>query len=90
MFYRLENEHASQLVSDAIFQAEHSLGGQPRHHHQQMGESMPGTPANPSLRNVMAIAQVLAQLSTILLRFPGLTFGPAASKGLPKFGMPEL
>ena len=25
--------HASQLVSDAIFQAEHSLGGTPRHHH---------------------------------------------------------
>ena len=23
VFYRLENEHASQLVSDAIFQAEH-------------------------------------------------------------------
>ena len=32
VFYRLENEHASQLVTDAIFQAEHSLGGQPRHH----------------------------------------------------------
>ncbi|KQR91051.1 ArsR/SmtB family transcription factor, partial [Microbacterium sp. Leaf351] len=27
VFYRLENEHASQLVRDAIFQAEHSLGG---------------------------------------------------------------
>ncbi|ALJ19358.1 helix-turn-helix transcriptional regulator [Microbacterium sp. No. 7] len=25
----------------------------------EKGESMPGTPANPSLRNVMAIAQVL-------------------------------
>jgi DNA-binding transcriptional ArsR family regulator len=35
VFYRLENEHASQLVSDAIFQAEHSLGGTPRHHHTQ-------------------------------------------------------
>lgn len=34
VFYRLENEHASQLVSDAIFQAEHSLGGTPRHHHR--------------------------------------------------------
>ncbi|TDP98842.1 MULTISPECIES: ArsR/SmtB family transcription factor [Microbacteriaceae] len=34
VFYRLENEHASRLVSDAIFQAEHSLGGTPRHHHQ--------------------------------------------------------
>lgn len=33
VFYRLENEHARQLVNDAIFQAEHSLGGKPRHHH---------------------------------------------------------
>ncbi len=32
VFYRLENEHASQLVSDAIFQAEHSLDRVPRHH----------------------------------------------------------
>ncbi len=32
VFYKLENEHASQLVSDAISQAEHSLGGIPRHH----------------------------------------------------------
>lgn len=31
-FYRLENEHAKQLVSDAIFQAEHALGGVPHHH----------------------------------------------------------
>jgi len=37
VFYRLENEHASQLVSDAIFQAEHSLGGLPRHHHTERG-----------------------------------------------------
>lgn len=35
VFYRLENEHASTLVTDAIFQAEHSLGGTPRHHHPQ-------------------------------------------------------
>jgi len=35
VFYRLENEHASQLVADAIFQAEHSLGGTPRHHHAE-------------------------------------------------------
>lgn len=34
VFYRLENEHARQLVTDAIFQAEHSLGGTPRHHHE--------------------------------------------------------
>ena len=33
VFYRLENEHASRLVADAIYQAEHSLGGIPRHHH---------------------------------------------------------
>jgi DNA-binding transcriptional ArsR family regulator len=31
VFYRLENEHASQLVTDAIHQAEHAVG-QPRHH----------------------------------------------------------
>jgi DNA-binding transcriptional ArsR family regulator len=37
VFYRLENEHARQLVSDAIFQAEHSLGGTPRHHRPQSG-----------------------------------------------------
>lgn len=35
VFYRLENEHARQLVSDAIFQAEHTLDGTPRHHHVQ-------------------------------------------------------
>lgn len=38
VFYRLENEHARQLVSDAIFQAEHSLGEAPRHHHGQADE----------------------------------------------------
>ncbi|WP_422934800.1 ArsR/SmtB family transcription factor [Sinomonas sp. P47F7] len=32
-FYRLTDEHASRLVNEAIFQAEHSLGGEPRHHH---------------------------------------------------------
>jgi len=32
VFYRLADEHARRLVSDAIFQAEHSLGGTPRHH----------------------------------------------------------
>jgi len=39
VFYRLANEHARQLVADAIFQAEHSLGGTPRHHHQQLESS---------------------------------------------------
>ncbi len=35
VFYSLANEHALQLVTDAIFQAEHSLDGVPRHHHPQ-------------------------------------------------------
>ncbi|WP_051470613.1 MULTISPECIES: metalloregulator ArsR/SmtB family transcription factor [Arthrobacter] len=34
VFYRLANEHARQLVRDAIFQAEHALGGTPLHHHK--------------------------------------------------------
>jgi DNA-binding transcriptional ArsR family regulator len=34
VFYRLANEHARQLVADAIFQAEHALDNSPRHHHQ--------------------------------------------------------
>jgi DNA-binding transcriptional ArsR family regulator len=33
VFYRLANEHAVRLVSDAIFQAEHALSNSPRHHH---------------------------------------------------------
>ena len=33
VFYRLANEHALQLVSDAIFQAEHAVSSSPRHHH---------------------------------------------------------
>ncbi|WP_168626998.1 metalloregulator ArsR/SmtB family transcription factor [Cryobacterium sp. BB307] len=32
VYYRLEDEHASALVTSAIQQAEHSLGGVPRHH----------------------------------------------------------
>lgn len=32
VFYRLANEHARQLVADAIFQAEHSLTADPAHH----------------------------------------------------------
>jgi transcriptional regulator, ArsR family len=32
VFYRLANEHARQLVADAIFQAEHSLSNDPAHH----------------------------------------------------------
>jgi len=33
VFYSLANEHASKLVADAIFQAEHSVDSTPRHHH---------------------------------------------------------
>lgn len=32
VFYRLANEHARQLVADAIFQAEHSFTTDPAHH----------------------------------------------------------
>ena len=32
VYYRLQNEHASQLVNDAILQAEHALEATPRHH----------------------------------------------------------
>lgn len=33
VFYRLADEHAARLVTDAILQAEHSLEAVPRHHH---------------------------------------------------------
>ncbi len=34
VFYRLADEHASDLVADAVKQAEHSIAnGVPRHHH---------------------------------------------------------
>lgn len=32
VFYRLANEHAVQLVTDAIYQAEHSVDDNPAHH----------------------------------------------------------
>lgn len=34
VFYRIENNHVRQLVSDAIYQAEHAAGGVPEHHRQ--------------------------------------------------------
>ena len=40
VFYRLVNEHARQLVADAIFQAEHALERVPAHHrhtHETVG-----------------------------------------------------
>ncbi|MCJ1688489.1 metalloregulator ArsR/SmtB family transcription factor [Rathayibacter sp. VKM Ac-2927] len=39
VFYRMTNEHASQLVADAIFQAEHQLGGTPAHHHGEAADA---------------------------------------------------
>jgi DNA-binding transcriptional ArsR family regulator len=35
MFYSLVDEHALQLVTDAVLQAEHSVEGAPRHHHDR-------------------------------------------------------
>jgi DNA-binding transcriptional ArsR family regulator len=32
VFYRLENEHVRQLVTDAVYNAEHAAGGVPAHH----------------------------------------------------------
>jgi DNA-binding transcriptional ArsR family regulator len=32
VFYRLENDHVSQLVADAIYHTEHTSGGMPPHH----------------------------------------------------------
>lgn len=34
VFYRLANEHACQLVTDALFQAEHAVEAEPRHRRQ--------------------------------------------------------
>jgi DNA-binding transcriptional ArsR family regulator len=38
VFYRLANEHPLELVTDAMFQAEHSLDDQPRHHNRTRQE----------------------------------------------------
>jgi len=32
VYYRLANEHAGQLVTDAVYQAEHSVDDHPGHH----------------------------------------------------------
>ena len=32
VFYRLTDEHTSKLVTEAILQAQHALGGTPHHH----------------------------------------------------------
>ena len=38
VFYRLANEHAGQLVTDAILQAEHSVDDHPGHHRRRHAE----------------------------------------------------
>ena len=39
IFYRLENEHVAQLVTDAIHNAEHSADGIPGHHRTDLREA---------------------------------------------------
>src|SRR5215207_6775314 len=41
VFYRLANEHALELVTGAVFQAEHSVEDQPPHHRRTTGEGRP-------------------------------------------------
>ena len=36
VFYRLENDHVRQLVTDAVFNAEHAAGGVPAHHRDEL------------------------------------------------------
>ena len=42
VFYRIGNDHVRQLVSDAIYQAEHAAGGIPEHHRRD--STAPGLP----------------------------------------------
>lgn len=35
VYYRLLDEHAKQLVANALQQAEHAVDGRPRHHHPE-------------------------------------------------------
>jgi DNA-binding transcriptional ArsR family regulator len=44
VFYRLENEHTQRLVTDAIYQAEHSVTTRPRHHHHDSPEDREPAP----------------------------------------------
>ncbi len=39
VYYRLANEHAAQLVTDAIHQAEHTQGDTPSHHDRTGGRA---------------------------------------------------
>jgi DNA-binding transcriptional ArsR family regulator len=37
IFYRLENEHIAQLVTDAVYNADHASAGVPAHHRDDAG-----------------------------------------------------
>ena len=37
IFYRLENEHIAQLVTDAVYNADHAGAGIPEHHRGEAG-----------------------------------------------------
>ena len=49
VFYRLANEHALELVTGAMFQAEHSLDDQPRHHNRH-GRKVTSERCEPAAR----------------------------------------
>ena len=38
VFYRIESEHVRQLVTDALYQAEHAAGGIPEHHRADLSK----------------------------------------------------
>lgn len=67
--------HAVGLTQERLAYA----AGLTRYHYQQLekGQSKPGTPANPSLRNVLALAQALGTNIAELLpiNIPDLTEG---------------
>ena len=52
IFYSLENEHVSQLVADAVYNAEHAGPGVPRHHR-----------SDDTVRGIAAIAARAQRLS---------------------------
>lgn len=47
IFYSLENEHVRQLVTDAVFNAEHAGPGVPRHHRADAGLQMVADTTTP-------------------------------------------
>lgn len=42
VFYRLIDEHARKLVQEAVFQAQHAVEEQPRHHSASPTSAQPG------------------------------------------------